>query len=87
MHDVLAIVMVFSIPIIGIICGTLVKIIRITRGGSGESGSAQDETKMIQEMYQGFRKMEKRIEALETLILKNASREQDLEKAFRNLEE
>lgn len=61
---VLAILMVFGLPMVAIICGTIVKI-------AGEKSAAQndpEQTRMIQEIYHGLERMEHRIEALETIL-------------------
>ena len=55
-----------------IACVILLK--AVTGGGSrATKETAAKETEMIQEMYHGFRKMEKRIESLETLLLDDES--------------
>lgn len=41
---------------------------------SGREGT-EDETRMIQEMYQGLVRMEERIEALETILLEKDNKE------------
>lgn len=56
--------------------GFVIVIIIKTARGSGSKANRQtdaEETEMIQEMYHGFRKMEKRIESLETLLLDDES--------------
>ena len=39
---------------------------------------ADEESKMIQEIYQGFSRMEERIEALETIILDHERKDREL---------
>jgi hypothetical protein len=50
---------------------TVILIIRTAKGGSARKREKTDagETEIIQEIYQGLTKMDKRIESLETLIL------------------
>jgi phage shock protein B len=50
---------------------------QIIRGGFTRSGQRlqTEEAKMIQEIYQGLSKMEKRVEALETLILDRSGKD------------
>jgi phage shock protein B len=44
--------------------------IRMLQGGSRKKREARDEeTQMIQEIYQGLRRMEQRVEALETILV------------------
>jgi hypothetical protein len=57
-----AVVMIFGIPIIVIICGTIVKL------KSKTNHEDPEQTKMIQEIYHGLARMEQRIEALETIL-------------------
>jgi phage shock protein B len=56
---------------VAIIPLTVVFIIKILRGGVSKKtpGMADEEARMIQEIYQGLSKMEKRVESLETLLL------------------
>lgn len=59
------------IPIVAIICGTILSAIKIFRGETTEKGrrSHADEARRVQEIYQGITRMEQRIESLETIIL------------------
>ncbi len=62
--------------VLGLGCVTAVVIVFKTVAGGGSKADRQtaaEETEMIQEMYHGFRKMEKRIESLETLLLDDES--------------
>lgn len=63
----------FAILLVGIAVLTMavVFIVRLARGGSAASSREdnQNETKMIQELYHGFSRMEERIETLEALLL------------------
>ena len=60
--------LVLGIAIVG---STILMIIKMLRGDASRSAQRQqaEETKMIQEIYQGLSRMEKRVEALETIIL------------------
>ena len=55
---------------LALIPGTIIFLKRSNKGGlSGKSkGLADEETRMIQEIYQSLSRMEKRVEALETLL-------------------
>lgn len=44
-------------------------IIKASKGGSRPGAETEDETRMIQEIHHGLTKMQKRVEALETLLL------------------
>lgn len=74
MHGVLIVAIIFGglILCLAIIGGTILMAVKIKQGGlsRGEQRSRTEETKMIQEIYQGLERMENRIEALETIILK-----------------
>jgi phage shock protein B len=56
---------------VAIIPVTVVVIIRMIKSGGPQKrqGLADQETRMIQEIYQGLSKLEQRVEALETLLL------------------
>lgn len=60
--------MVLSLAIIG---STILIAVRIIKGGVSRRGQAcqTDETRMIQELYQGLSKIEERMDALETILL------------------
>jgi phage shock protein B len=65
------VMMVLAIPLVAIIGGTLVALVKVVTGsGSREdSRDAADEARMIQEIHEGLMRMEERVEALETLML------------------
>ncbi|MBW2368715.1 MAG: phage-shock protein [Deltaproteobacteria bacterium] len=67
----LAIIFGGSVLILTIISTTVVMIVKITKGGVSRKTQQQqaDEAKMIQEIYRGLSKMEKRIEVIETIVL------------------
>ena len=78
MHSVVIIAIVFGSIIItfAIIPATILFAIKMFKGrGTGRQGLADEETKMIQEIYQSLSKMEDRIETLETLILERERKE------------
>jgi phage shock protein B len=53
---------------LGIVCWTVVRLVR-GGGGNGSAPNAEEESRMMQDLYHGLRKMEERVEALETLLL------------------
>lgn len=62
-------------------------IIKASKGGGGQSGSPSEaeETRMIQEIYHGLTKMQKRIETLETLVLDDdRSKRDEFERKLNN---
>ena len=73
MSTVLIVAIVFGslITFAALLCGTVVYILRMRHGGVSSSGkkASRDEAMMIQEIYRGLEKMEKRIEALETILM------------------
>jgi phage shock protein B len=73
MHNVLIVAIVFGSLIIAlaIIPVTILSAIKIIKGrASGRNQAlADEEARMIQEIYRSMEKMEARVEALETLLL------------------
>jgi len=59
---------VLALAIIG---GTLLLAIKILKGGVSHKDRHRqtEEARLIQEIYQGFSRMEERVEALETILL------------------
>lgn len=51
---------------IALVCWTIV---RLVSGGTRSQSVSAEESRMIQELYQGLSKMEQRLESLETLLL------------------
>jgi phage shock protein B len=73
MHQVLIVAIVFGSIIIAlaIIPVTILFAIKLFKGRvrGNNQGLADEEAKMIQEIYHGLTRMEARVEALETLLL------------------
>ncbi len=73
MHGALVLATIFggTILVLAIIGSTVLMGIKLLKGGTSRSDqkTQSDEARVIQEIYQGLSRMEKRIEALETLIL------------------
>jgi len=72
-EGVLTIILVFiviALPLI-IIAGTILLGLKMIRGGSStkDRKAQADETRIIQEIYQGLSRMEERVEALETILI------------------
>jgi phage shock protein B len=70
MNQALIVAIVFGslVLIPAIIGGTIVLSIRILKGGASRKDQAED-SRVIQEIYQGLSRMEVRVEALETILL------------------
>jgi len=81
MKEALIVAIVFGslvlIPVV--IGGTIILSIKLLKGGTSRKDQAED-SKIIQEIYQGLSRMEERVEALETILL-------DREKGDRKYEE
>ena len=79
MEQVLIVAIVFGSIIIAlaIIPVTILFVIKIIRGSVSKGGRtpADEEAKMIQEIYHGLTQMEARVEALETLLLEKEKKE------------
>ena len=73
MSGVIIVLIVFAgiVTALAIIGSTILMGLKITKGGATPKGqkTQTDETKMMQEIYQGLAKMEDRVEALETIII------------------
>ena len=82
-----------AVLIVGIVFGSIVAIValilgfilmtkKLNRGGSFRQGEQlnADETRLIQELHQGISRMEKRVDALETILMdreKKSQRKED----------
>ncbi|MGD8845439.1 MAG: phage-shock protein [Desulfobacteraceae bacterium] len=79
MHNVLIVAIVFGSLVIAlaIIPVTILFAIRIIKGrvSGSNQGLADEEARMIQEIYHCLEKMESRVEALETLLLEKERKE------------
>ena len=82
MHGALIVAIIFGglILCVAIIGGTILMAIKIKKGGLShkDQRSQTEDTRMIQEIYQGLEGMEKRMEALETIILKGQGKDDEL---------
>ncbi|MEO0794419.1 MAG: phage-shock protein [Verrucomicrobiota bacterium] len=56
-----------------IICGTAIAIVAILKGSSSKKKDSldEDETLLLQEIHAGMARLEKRIDALETIVIEN----------------
>jgi phage shock protein B len=79
MNSVFIVAIVFGgvVLALAIIGSTILMGIRIAKGGVSRKSQASqaDETRMIQELYQGLSKMEERVDALETILLDRERKE------------
>jgi len=72
MHAVLIVAIVFgsAVTLAGLLCVTILVIIRMRQSASRKAAQgSQDEVMMVQELYRGLEQMEQRIEALETILM------------------
>jgi phage shock protein B len=81
MKEALIVAIIFGslVLIPAVIGGTIVMSIKLLKGGATRKNQEED-SKIIQEIYQGLSRMEERVEALETILL-------DREKGERSNEE
>jgi len=81
MHGVLIVASIFGglILCLAILGGTILMGIKIKKGGLSrkDQRSQTEDTRMIQEIYQGLEGMEKRMEALETIILRGRGKDDE----------
>ena len=82
MHGVLISVIIFGgiVLALAIIGSTVLMAIKILKGGVSRKGQQfqAEETRMIQEIYQGLSRMEERVEALETIIIDSERKDRAL---------
>lgn len=73
MHGALIAAIVFSgiVLALAVVGSTILMAIKIIKGGVSRKKQKYqaDETRMIQEIYQGLSRMEERVESLETILL------------------
>lgn len=73
MHGAIIVAIVFSgiVLALAVIGSTILMAIKIIKGGVSRKDRKHqsEETRMIQEIYQGLSRMEERVESLETLLL------------------
>jgi phage shock protein B len=73
MHGAIIVAIVFSgiVLALAVIGSTILMAIKIIKGGVSRKDRKyqSDETRMIQEIYQGLSRMEERVESLETILL------------------
>ncbi|WP_309400876.1 hypothetical protein [Cerasicoccus maritimus] len=64
-------ILIFIIIGIPVLCGTVIAITAIVKGSNARNSKnlSAEETKILQEIHQGLERMEKRIEALETIVI------------------
>lgn len=68
---IISVVFGSMVALAALICGTILLIVKM-RGKEGVSGGTdREETRIIQEIYQGLDRMEDRIEALEVILAEN----------------
>ena len=75
MKEALIVAIVFGslVLIPAVIGGTIIVAIKLLKGGTSRKDHAE-ESKIIQEIYQGLSRMEERVEALETILLDREKR-------------
>ena len=73
----LAVLLIFSIPLLAIAGAFFIKALKILKGIAPEQSQQlqEEETRLIQELHRGLAKMEERVETLETLLLDRQGKE------------
>ena len=71
------IILILAIPLAIVLGVVTIAIVAILRGGKSDNARRLDaeEAKTMQQIYQGLEKMEKRVEALETLLLEREGKD------------
>ncbi len=69
----------FGLLVIVIVAAVIAMLVRMIAGGrpSAQAGEAMDEARMIQELHRGFKRMEQRVETLETLVMDKHARNEE----------
>lgn len=68
-EGMLAIMMLFGVPMVAIIGGIFLVALKILKGEKSKGSRMNgNEAKVIQEVFNGLERMEKRIEALEIIV-------------------
>jgi phage shock protein B len=69
----------FILLVLALLGGTAVAMVKIIKGKAARQDEAQksEEAKIIQELHQGLKRMEGRIEALETILLEKKAKKED----------
>jgi phage shock protein B len=75
----LALLLIFGPIFAAVVGGIFIKALKIWKGISPEQSQQlrAEETRLMQELYQGLSRMEERVEALETILLDRKRRESD----------
>jgi phage shock protein B len=81
MKEALIVAIIFgSIVLVpAVIGGTILMSIKLLKGGASRKDQAED-SKIIQEIYQGLSRMEERVESLETILLDQDKKDRKDEK-------
>ena len=81
MHGVMIVAIIFGglVLSLAILGGTILMGIKIKKGGLSRKNqrSQTEDTRMIQEIYQGLENMEKRMESLEAIILRGRGKDDE----------
>jgi phage shock protein B len=73
----LAVLLIFGLPIVAVVGGVLIealKIIFVDDYPKKTKRFSADDSRIIQEIHQGLQRMEKRIDAVETIVLDRATK-------------
>jgi uncharacterized membrane protein len=81
MSTVLIVAIVFAsiLTLAALVCGTVIMIVKMGSTGFSKSSrqSRSEESKMIQEIYEGLARMEQRVESLETILMDTQEKDRD----------
>lgn len=79
MNTVLIVAIVFGsmVALAALVCGTILALVKTRRSGLTPAGrkAQSDEAAVIQELYRGLSRMEKRVEALETILMEGQGKD------------
>ena len=79
MNTVFIVAIVFGsmVALAALVCGTVLALVKTRRSGLTAAGrkAQTDEAAVIQELYRGLSRMEKRVEALETILMEGQGKD------------
>lgn len=73
---IVAIVFGSIVTFTGLLCGTILVIVRMRQAGPGKT-ARKDDAELVQEIYRSLESMEERIEALETILMDSQDKHGD----------
>jgi phage shock protein B len=74
---VLAVIFAFAALVLALLGGIAVAVLRVLRGKGGQAAADTEEARLIQQLHADLKRMDRRIEALETILLESRGRDRE----------